>query len=62
MEIPVLIETVQNNGFRARTGEPLPLSAAEYTGFFREDDPIVLEWLQIMKENREKDENDSNYL
>ncbi len=27
MRIPVLIEPVANNGFRARSGEPLPLSA-----------------------------------
>ena len=27
MEIPVLIETVNNNGYRARSGEPLPLCA-----------------------------------
>jgi len=27
MQIPVLVERVANNGFRARAGEPLPLSA-----------------------------------
>ena len=27
MEITVLVERVANNGFRARAGEPLPLSA-----------------------------------
>jgi hypothetical protein len=27
MEIPVLIEPVANNGFSAKTGEPLPLCA-----------------------------------
>lgn len=27
MQLPVLIEPVANNGFRAKTGEPLPLSA-----------------------------------
>ena len=27
MQIPVLVEPVANNGFRARTGEPLPVSA-----------------------------------
>jgi predicted RNase H-like HicB family nuclease len=27
MQIPVLIEPVANNGFRAKTGEPLPLCA-----------------------------------
>jgi hypothetical protein len=27
MQIPVLVEPVANNGFRARAGEPLPLSA-----------------------------------
>jgi len=27
MQIPVLIEPVANNGFRAKAGEPLPLSA-----------------------------------
>jgi predicted RNase H-like HicB family nuclease len=27
MQIPVLIEPVAENGFRARVGEPLPLSA-----------------------------------
>lgn len=27
MQIPVLVEPVANNGFRAKAGEPLPLSA-----------------------------------
>jgi hypothetical protein len=27
MQIPVLVEPLANNGFRARAGEPLPLSA-----------------------------------
>jgi predicted RNase H-like HicB family nuclease len=27
MQIPVLVEPVANNGFRARSGEPLPLCA-----------------------------------
>jgi predicted RNase H-like HicB family nuclease len=27
MHIPVLVEPVTNNGFRAKAGEPLPLSA-----------------------------------
>jgi hypothetical protein len=27
VQIPVLVEPVANNGFRARAGEPLPLSA-----------------------------------
>jgi hypothetical protein len=27
MQIPVLVERVANNGFRAKAGEPLPLSA-----------------------------------
>ncbi len=27
MQIPVLVEPVANNGYRARSGEPLPLSA-----------------------------------
>lgn|SRR5262245_34597307 len=27
MRIPVLVEPVANNGFRAKAGEPLPLSA-----------------------------------
>jgi predicted RNase H-like HicB family nuclease len=27
MQIPVLVEPVANNGFRARAGEPLPVSA-----------------------------------
>jgi hypothetical protein len=27
MQIPVLIEPVANNGFRAKAGEPLPVSA-----------------------------------
>jgi predicted RNase H-like HicB family nuclease len=26
MQIPVLVEPVSNNGFRAKSGEPLPLS------------------------------------
>jgi hypothetical protein len=31
MQIPVLVEPVANDGFRATTGEPLPLSAAGAT-------------------------------
>lgn len=27
MQIPILVEQVQNNGYRARSGEPLALSA-----------------------------------
>jgi hypothetical protein len=27
MQIPVLVEPILNNGFRAKTGEPLPLTA-----------------------------------
>src|ERR1700730_9151243 len=92
MEIPVLIEPVNNNGFRARSGEPLPLCAEGATseealnklrelletrlkngtrltslsvsadkavlvnggGLYREDDPIVQEWLKIMEDNRRK--------
>src|SRR5205807_8312508 len=98
--LPVVIAAVSENGFRARSGEPLPLSADGATprdalenlrqaleerlqngtqltsiqvglanpkllqgaGIYREDDPIVQEWLQIMKENREKAEEDPNYL
>jgi hypothetical protein len=92
MEIPVLVEPINNNGFRARSGEPLPLCAEGTTsdeavkklhellqmrlkhgarltslmvgsdkttavkggGIYREDDPIVQEWLRIMEENRRK--------
>ena len=31
MQIPVLVEPIAQNGFRAKTGEPLPLSAEAAT-------------------------------
>jgi hypothetical protein len=31
MQIPVLIETIAGNGYRAKSGEPLPLSAEAAT-------------------------------
>lgn len=92
MQIPVVIEPLDGNGYRARGGEPLVLSAegatreealgklrdlirlriasgiqivplelptadhplAPFAGMYREDDPLVKEWLQIMAENRRK--------
>jgi len=96
MELPVLIEPTQNNGFRASTGEPLGLCAegtskqealgnlqallnhrlqhgvelatitvgsqrhpfADFKGIFEENDPLVQEWLEIIEENRRKDDEE----
>jgi hypothetical protein len=94
MKIPVWIEPVSGNGYRAKGGEPFPevgegatpdqaleqlknglqrrlaggallveldLTAAEhpwlpFAGMFREQDPVIQEWLTIMKQRREEDE------
>jgi len=99
MEIPILVEPIANNGYQARSGEPLALTAqgatreealsrlrelltqklsngvelrtlavpaaaphplAEFAGIFSPDDPMVQEWIEIMAENRRKDEEDSD--
>jgi hypothetical protein len=100
MEILVLVEPINGQGFRARCGEPMPLSAEGATGeealsklqkliqgrlssgakllplevaaerhpwlkigpIFREDDPLVQEWKQIMEENRQNAERDPSFL
>jgi hypothetical protein len=46
MQIPVLVEPVDNNGFRARSGEPLPLTAE---GATRDE---ALQKLRQLLENR----------
>jgi predicted RNase H-like HicB family nuclease len=95
MQIPVLLEPVAGNGFRARSGEPVPISAegstreealrnlqrllenmvrhgaeiaaleipsrshplAPFAGMLA-DDPLFDEWIQAMREYREKAESD----
>ena len=100
MNIPVLLEQVDNNGYRATSGPPLALSAEgatrdealaklreqaakrlqtgsqlvvldvpgteenpwiQHAGMFK-DNPMFDQVVEIMKENRRKDEADSNYL
>jgi|SRR5581483_7286234 len=101
MHIPILVEPVANNGYRATSGPPLALSvegatraeaidklqlllrdrlrngvevvAAEvaaqaienpwvkYAGMFK-DDPMFDEVLEIMKQNRRKDDENPDYL
>jgi hypothetical protein len=101
MQIPILVEPVTNNGYRATSGPPLTMSAegatrdeavdklelllrdrlsngvelvsaevparvvenawVKYAGMFK-DDPMFAEVLEIMKENRRKDEEDPGYL
>lgn len=100
MNIPVLIEKANDNGYRARSGEPLVLTAEGSTrdealgnlrqlidaklsngteltelgfpepnnpwlrmaGTLDPTDPMVQEWIEIMKENRKKDDEDPDYL
>jgi hypothetical protein len=101
MQIPILVEPVTNNGYRATCGPPLAASAegatrdeaigklelllrdrlssgveimaaevparvlenpwVKYAGMFK-DDPMFTEVLEIMKENRRKDNEDPGYL
>lgn len=94
MQIPVLIESLPDNGFRASGGEPFPIVAEgataeealaqfkdrvaeklrngamvasievqtgnhpwlEFAGMFDEADPLIHEWLETMKQQRERDE------
>jgi len=96
MQIPVLIEPVDGNGYRAR---PFPFTAEGATpeealenlrlliqgkvdagakivqinlpqevelrsrmaGIWKQDDPLVKEWKQIMEENRRKAEEAPDY-
>ncbi len=100
MQIPVLIEPVAGNGYRARGGEPFAFAVEGATrdealrkvrelidsrlnagaevvhleipandnpwlsmaGMWDPNDPLVKEWKQIMEENRQKDEEDPDYL
>ncbi len=100
MEIPVLLERVEGNGYRARGVEPFGLMAegatmeeaveklralltaklqngseivpltlpsainpiARMAGIYSKDDPMVQEWIEIMKENRRKADEDPDYL
>src|SRR5205809_711254 len=99
MEIPVLVEPITGQGFRARSGEPVSFCAEGATpeealgnlehliqgklrngaelrrlsvperhpwlrmgAIFRENDPAVEDWKNIMEENREKAEQDPSYL
>jgi hypothetical protein len=101
MQIPILVEPVSNNGYRATCGPPLAVSAegatreeavvklelllrdrlsngveivaaevparmvenpwVKYAGMFK-DDPMFAEVLEIMQENRRKDDEDPGYL
>jgi len=95
MDIPVLIEKLENSQFRARSGEPLPLTAegatreqalerlrhllesrlsagaeltslelgakhplAEFAGMLDPKDPMTQEWLDIMPENRRREDEE----
>jgi len=100
MQIPVLIERVAGNGYRARGGEPFAFTAEGATreealqklresikeklstgaeivplelpandnpwlkmaGTLDLEDPLVKEWIQIMEENRRKEDEDPDYL
>ncbi len=100
MQIPVLIERVHENGFRASGAVPftftvegttreevvqkfqqliaskleagselVPVDVPEQdnpwlkmAGMWDKDDPLVQEWKEIMRENRLKDEEDSESL
>ena len=100
MQIPVLLESVKGNGYRARGSEPFAVSAKGATreealaklqakirarlkegtelveleigpssgppmdgaGIFSAEDPLVVEWIQIMKENRQKMDQDPDVL
>jgi hypothetical protein len=99
MQIPVLIEPIEGNGYRAKGGAPFAFSVEAATreealerlrqliegslragaevvalevgaqtnpwlrgaGIFDPDDPLVKEWIEIMEENRRKDEEDPDY-
>jgi predicted RNase H-like HicB family nuclease len=101
MQIPILVEPVASNGYRATCGPPLAVAAegatraeaidrleqllqdrlshglelvaaevparvvdnpwVKYAGMFK-DDPMFAEVLEIMKENRRKDDEDAGYL
>jgi hypothetical protein len=101
MQIPILVEPVTNNGYRATCGPPLAVSAegatrdeavdklglllrdrlsqgveivvtelparavenpwVKHAGMFK-DDPMFAEVLEIMKENRKKDDEDAGNL
>jgi hypothetical protein len=101
MQIPILVEPVTNNGYRATCGPPLAVSAegatrdeavdklerllrdrlsngaeivaaevparvvenpwVKYAGMFK-DDPMFAEVVEIMEENRRKDDADPGYL
>lgn len=99
MQIPVLIEPVAGNGYRARSGEPFAVTAEggtrdevltklnelvkrkissggeivslevpiqhtlmRWAGTLDLNDPIVKEWIQIMEDIRQKNEEDPDYL
>lgn len=101
MQIPILVEPLTNNGYRATSGPPFAVSAegatrkeavdklelllrdrlsdgveivaaevparvienpwVKYAGMFK-GDPMFTEVLEIMKENRRKDDEDPGYL
>jgi predicted RNase H-like HicB family nuclease len=96
VHIPVLVERLKGNGYRARGTEPFTVSARGSTreealsklrakirtrlkegtelveleigpelrppqdgaGIFSREDPLVQEWIQIMKENRQRMDKD----
>jgi hypothetical protein len=100
MQIPVLVEPVAGNGYRAKGGEPFGFTAEGATreealrklreqidsrlssgaqvvlvevpakdnpwlrmaGWLDKDDPRVKEWEQIIQENRQKADEDPDFL
>jgi hypothetical protein len=94
MQVPVAVEKVPGNGYRARGGEPFAFSAegktqqealanfrdkiaeqlakgvqiialevpvaehplARFAGIYDPNDPLVKDWLQIIAENRKKED------
>jgi predicted RNase H-like HicB family nuclease len=100
MQIPVLIEKANDGSYRARSGEPLVLTAEgsnreevleklrqlieaklrngnelvelsvpaqdnpwlNLVGTLDPNDPMVQEWIEIMKENRKEMDEDPDYL
>ncbi len=65
MKIPILVEPVNNNGYRATCSPQLARVVdnpwVKYAGMFK-DDPMFAEILEIMKGNRRKDDEDPEYL
>jgi hypothetical protein len=100
MEIQVLVERVEGNGYRVRGVEPFGVTAegatpeeaintfrdlvtarlksgseivsvsipdidnpwARMAGIWDKDDPLIDQWIETMKENRRKADEDPDYL